>query len=172
MNLPKIKFDPARIPKLSQIRDMDPVLLSRILFGTILSLCVILASSTVYFYSKYTTLKNKPQVLSIKAPTNTEDTIKTIEDLILLPSGEAPASATVSNKEVLPDNPLFAKAQNGDKILIFKKAGKAILYRPSIHKIVDVMPAEWDEPTPTLDPAITASPTPPNQRKVLIEPKD
>ena len=32
------------------------------------------------------------------------------------------------------------EAKNGDKVLIYTQAGKAILYRPSDHKIVDVGP--------------------------------
>jgi len=38
----------------------------------------------------------------------------------------------------LADQGFFKSAENGDKVLIFVNAGKAILYRPTLNKVVDV----------------------------------
>lgn len=70
-----------------------------------------------------------------------EQAKKLIEDLsklIELPSGEAAVIATVSDQTKLTDREFFAQAENGDKVLIFSKSKKAILYRPSTGKIIEV----------------------------------
>src|SRR3990167_8021461 len=75
-------------------------------------------------------------------PAKTQEDVKNLTvnvgKLIELPKSEEPTIATVSNKEKLKDQPFFANAQNGDKVLIYTKSKKAILYRPSINKIIDV----------------------------------
>lgn len=58
--------------------------------------------------------------------------------LISLPKGEEPTVATVTDKEKLSDQPFFKDAENGDKVLIYKQSSKAILYRPSTNKVIDV----------------------------------
>lgn len=62
--------------------------------------------------------------------------------LLELPTGEQPTIATVSDVSKLQGQPFFAHGQNGDKVLIFAKAKKAVLYRPSIDKIIEVGPVE------------------------------
>ena len=61
--------------------------------------------------------------------------------LIILPQGETPAVATITDVERLKQNqPFFSQAKDGDKVLIYTKAKKAILYRPAENKIVEVAP--------------------------------
>ncbi len=55
-----------------------------------------------------------------------------------LPAGEQPTLATVADQEKLKGQEFFTHAQNGDKLLIYPKAKKAILYRPSTGKIIEV----------------------------------
>ena len=49
------------------------------------------------------------------------------------------ALATVSDPELLKNKSFFLSSEKGDRVLIFSKIGKAILYRPSINKIVEVV---------------------------------
>lgn len=72
-----------------------------------------------------------------------ENLVKTVGELMFLPS-EEPTIATVTDKEKLAKQPFFAQAENGDKVIIYTKAKKAILYRPSQKKIVDVAPLITD----------------------------
>lgn len=70
----------------------------------------------------------------------TREEIKTItgklSSLFELPKDEEPTLATILDKEKIKD-PFFNKAENGDKLLVYIKSGKAILYRPKINKIID-----------------------------------
>lgn len=59
--------------------------------------------------------------------------------LIALPD-ETPTVATVTDKEKLAAQPFFARAENGDKVLIYQTAQKAYLYRPGDHKLIEVAP--------------------------------
>jgi len=78
---------------------------------------------------------------------------------------ETPTIATVTDVNKLEDQPFFAKAQNGDKVLIFSAAQRAIIYRPSTNKVIDITPIQT---APSASPALeeesvstfTPSPTP------------
>jgi hypothetical protein len=63
----------------------------------------------------------------------------------LLPSGETPALATITDTAKLT-SPLFKTAHNGDKVLIYQTNHTAIIYRPSIDRIVAVGPVQIDTP--------------------------
>jgi hypothetical protein len=91
--------------------------------------------SAYYFYSKYQGAMNSPEKLPANEIKNLTDKIGKFMDL----PNEEPTLATVTDKEKLSGQPFFAKAQNGDKVLIFTQAQKAILYRPGANKIIEVM---------------------------------
>ncbi len=57
-----------------------------------------------------------------------------------LPDGEVPTMATISDVNKLKDQPFFKNSKNGDILLVYNKAGKAILYNPTDKKIVEVAP--------------------------------
>lgn len=60
--------------------------------------------------------------------------------LIVLPEGETPTIATVSNPEKLKDQAFFASAKAGDKVLIYTNAQKAFLYDPTSDRVINVAP--------------------------------
>lgn len=66
--------------------------------------------------------------------------IAAVSELVTLPENEIPTIATVSDLEKLKDQPFFARAQLGDKVLIYTRAQKAILYRPVDGKIIEIAP--------------------------------
>lgn len=63
--------------------------------------------------------------------------------LVTLPTDEKPTIATVTDLAQLNGQALFAKAQLGDKVIIYAKAKRAILYRPAENKIIEVAPLNY-----------------------------
>jgi flagellar basal body-associated protein FliL len=107
-----------------------------------------------YFYNKYTKAVANPDSV---AQQETSALVSKVGKLISLPADETPSVATVTDKEKLKDQTFVANTANGDKVLIYTKAKKAILYRPSTDKIVEVMPIAFSDaattPTTTPEPA-------------------
>ncbi|CAN5154175.1 hypothetical protein BH11PAT3_BH11PAT3_2920 [soil metagenome] len=60
--------------------------------------------------------------------------------LVDLPQGETPTIATVTDLKPLGSQEFFKDAQIGDKLLLFTRSKRAILYRPSTKKIIVVAP--------------------------------
>ncbi|MFA5770627.1 MAG: LytR C-terminal domain-containing protein [Patescibacteria group bacterium] len=101
----------------------------------LIALVLLSFSLTLYFYKKYQTAQ---KILQKQLnPDEREKLIAQVGKLIELPK-EEPTIANISDKEKLKDQSFFQNANNGDKVLIFTKAKKAILYRPSINKIIEV----------------------------------
>ncbi len=95
---------------------------------------LILAGS---FYMQLKKLKQTPQA---QAQVEAAELTAKVGRLIVLPAGETPTIATVSDPAALKDQAFFANAQKGDKVLIYAQAKKAILYSPTLNKIIDVAP--------------------------------
>lgn len=137
---------------------------------------VVLITTSFYFYSKYKSTKKILDNPTTQAKNDKEKLIKEVGTLIDLPN-EEPTLATVTNKEKLKSQPFFAKTENGDRVLIYTKAKKAILYRPSINKIIEVskINLETSSPTSTITPtkivelsSPTVTPTVVNKVKLVI----
>lgn len=60
---------------------------------------------------------------------------------MVLPQDEEPLLATVTDRTALK-TPFLREADDGDRILIYEKARRVIIYRPSIDKIIDIGPVE------------------------------
>lgn len=61
-----------------------------------------------------------------------------IEKVVALPD-EEPVLSTVQDKSKLTNTALRVRAENGDKLLIYSKAKRLIIYRPSTKKVVDML---------------------------------
>jgi hypothetical protein len=105
----------------------------------IISVLVILALiPSLYFYNQYQSTKDLLQNPKAQTNAQTKSLVDAVGRLIELPTNEQPRLATVTDVTQLAGQPFFAKAQNGDKVLIYAQLGKAILYRESINKIIEV----------------------------------
>jgi len=67
--------------------------------------------------------------------------MQSVSELMLLPEGELPLMATVTNAEDLKkEQAFYENVMNGDKVLIYQQNQKAIIYSPSRNVIVNVGP--------------------------------
>jgi uncharacterized protein HemX len=64
--------------------------------------------------------------------------IQTIGQAVMLPA-EEPELSTVTNTAKLTNQTLKTRAKNGDKLLVYAKAKRLIIYRPSNGKVVDML---------------------------------
>jgi hypothetical protein len=155
-----------------------PLPLRLLLFGIKLPLLLIVllligaAAGTAYGITQ------KPEVLGLssdpnaKAAAEVQSVIAEVSKLIDLPADEQPVLATVADVEKLKEQPFFRKAVNGDKVLIYGSDRRAILYRPSEKRILEVgaininqasptpAPVEGEEGEATPEPEETETPTP------------
>ncbi|MEK7606371.1 MAG: hypothetical protein AAB458_02145 [Patescibacteria group bacterium] len=92
--------------------------------------------STYYFYKKYT----EAQITGNQGTSEEEvqALVEKIGRLVVLPEGEIPTVATVADPSTLADQPFFADAQEGDKVLVYQIAQKAVLYNPTLDKVVNI----------------------------------
>jgi hypothetical protein len=120
-------------------------------------LCIALTVAGYFYYQ----FRHSKEVADAK---EIADLSQEIGQFMILPEGETPTLATVTDREKLAEQPFFQKAENGDKVLIYSQTGRAILYRPSQKKIVDVTTVNINTPGVTQPtepaPAPTPAPTP------------
>ncbi len=101
-----------------------------------------LRAKNVALSSKVTTLESNPQIAIQK---QTDELIAKVGALMQLPKDETPTIANVSDAaKAKQQSSFFDNAQNGDRVLMYVKAGQAILYRPSTSKIVLVAPLTFN----------------------------
>jgi len=107
------------------------------------------------------TVQQKPEIFGLSkgqaaVQAETDALVVAVGKLITLPTDETPTIATVTDVSKVKDQPFFKNAVNGDKVLIYTKAQKAILYDPTANKIVEVGAVNINnQPT-----SATASPQP------------
>lgn len=128
----------------------------------------------------YNWLQNNKQTVGVDGKLNSAAVKALIDEVgekIELPQNETPTIATVTDVTKLADQPFFRNAKNGDKVMIFGSTKEAILYRPSIHKIISVAPINATvnstvTPAPqaanvTGTPTVSLTPTPTKEAEKL-----
>jgi hypothetical protein len=119
-----------RLPKLRINRGNRQMLFTLVL--------ILAIAGCVYLF-----IQNRNKDEQLKNPTaatqaQNQELVSRVGQLLQLPEGE-PTVATVSDASKLKDE-FYKNAQNGDKVLFYVKGKKAILYRPSTNKIINVAP--------------------------------
>jgi hypothetical protein len=104
----------------------------------------LLVGASAFGYQYY--LQLNPQVVyAHKLQAMTQQVSKSLS----LPKDETPVVATVTDKGILPKQKFFSLAQNGDKILMYKKHKLAVLFRPTSGKVITQATLDFRDITPT-----------------------
>lgn len=98
---------------------------------------VLIAADAGVYHFKTSRPQPEPQP---SAQNEVQDLLTQIGTLIVLPTNEQPIVATVNDPEQLKGQAFFANAKKGDKVLIYNIARKAILYSPTLNRVIDVAP--------------------------------
>lgn len=82
--------------------------------------------------------QSKPEPINPNAASEKEvkELVQKVGKFMDLPD-ELPGIANVVDKSKISNEPFFAKAQDGDKLLVFVQSRKIILYRPSTNKVIE-----------------------------------
>lgn len=103
-------------------------------------LIVLLAILAVFFGFQYKQSQDDVARLSNpeeSAQAEIAEITEHISEIVTLPD-ETPSLATVNDPGKLRDQTFFLQAAKGDKVLIYTEAKRAVLYRPSTEKVVEV----------------------------------
>lgn len=90
----------------------------------------------LFALSGYLFMQNK----KLKSGSNEANDLKAkVSKIIDLPN-ETPVVGTVEDKDKFKDQPFFNGVENGDRLLIFPEAKKAVIYREKDNKLINVGP--------------------------------
>lgn len=112
----------------------------KIITGLILAM-VLCVGAVFQLYSELKILKNP----NLAEQREIESIVKKLGKLMELPLGETPTVATVTDPEKLKDQAFFLNSKVGDKVVVYEKSQKVILFRPNENKIIEVSPFNLPE---------------------------
>lgn len=102
--------------------------------------------STIYLYIE---LKEARELASSSQAVSAEEVAKItteISKFMRLPDNEQPTVLTVNNVDQLKkQQQFFEHAKDGDKVLIYQQNRRAILYRPTDKKVIEVTPIAFND---------------------------
>lgn len=116
-----------------------------------LLLLVLIAAPGYYFYAKHQDTRRRLNELQAQQEDMPTALINKVGRHVLLPEGEQPTIATVTDVSKLSGQPFFARAAKDDKVLVYNQSRRAILYRPSVDKVIEAAPLNTEAA-----PAVTA----------------
>lgn len=104
------------------------------------ALLVVVIGAAVFFYGEWQRYRDDPvEAQEDQIQRDVNKVVRKVGKLMFLPEDEVPSLVTVDNKDEINENQEFFRlTEDGDKMLIYRQARKAILYRPKINKIVNV----------------------------------
>jgi hypothetical protein len=136
------------------------------IIGVLILVILLLGAGLAFYYQKYQKVKKNPDIVTKE---ETQAIVEKVGKLIDLPKDETPTLATILDKEKLKDQAFFNNAKNGDKILIYTKAQKAIIYREADNKIINVGPVTLNQSNQVLISVVNAGGNTADAQKKVAE---
>lgn len=122
------------------------------MFWVLLAGGIALLAVLIYIFYQYYSLrqqiKSNPGLADKAAVEQAKKLADEVGKLVFLPTDEIPTVATVTDITKLKAQVFFKGAKNGDKVLIYAKAKKAILYDPILNKIIEIGPVNMGTSIP------------------------
>lgn len=109
--------------------------MKQFLIGILVVFAILGATGTAYYFQRYSALKSNPNA---EAEKQSAALVAALGEHIELPKDETPSVVTIVDKTKLNDQAFFKMAENGDILFAYINTKEAILYRPSIDKIIQV----------------------------------
>jgi hypothetical protein len=133
-----------------------------------IALVLIVGGGFYYYY--YT---QSPAGKEAKAKAETASLIKQVSKLMILPTDDEPAIFDITDPSQLSSQQaFFAGAEKGDKLMVYSKTAKAIIYSPKRDVIVIVGPVTFDQNAKnTSAQAVPVTPTAPSNTSPTTTPK-
>ena len=93
------------------------------------------------FLWNYYAIKTSDSLFIQAEQAKVTEIVNKVGKLFFLPTGEVPEVDTITNINLLlVDQPFYKNAMNGDVVLVYKKAAKAVIYSPSRNLIINTGP--------------------------------
>ena len=133
------------------LSDYDFKKIGLFLAGFIIFILAVVGSvGTFYYLKKYKTTEQRFREAAVVSQQDVKALLAKVGKLIKLPEDELPTIATVTDLEKLKNQPFFAKAKVGFKVLLYPQNKKAILYDPIENLVIEVGPLIIPTPSPQL----------------------
>ncbi len=105
-------------------------------------LVLCLSFFAYHYYRMYTRLRDVSKEIpqQQKTPDNPAAiVVAAVERHILLPQGEQPLVAKVTDVKLLANIPFFGNALPGDEVIVYCKNSLSVLYSPARDKVIEVI---------------------------------
>lgn len=102
-----------------------------------------IAAFAVASYFTYLRIELQKSVQDVAQPVEVEtdeEMLARINKVYALPKTDTPSIMYFDDINSIPQQDFFKKALPGDRLVVYEKIGKAILYRPSTKQIIEISP--------------------------------
>ncbi len=127
---------------------------------SILILIIILLLAFAIFKKFYNPIDESNKKTDQLSEKQVASIVKKISKLIVVPSDEKPMIVPILNAdELIAEQRFYIGSEDGDYVIVYPNAKKAIIYRESENKLINVGPVIVDQPATTTTQQSTTTQT-------------
>jgi hypothetical protein len=130
---------------------------SKLIFGIMIVITVVAIVMAVKSNNKVKALQSATGGNAAANAVEIEKIVAEVGKHLVLPESEVPTMAMVSDLSKLKDQPFFERAELGDIVLIYASTRRAVLWRPSAQKIIEISAINLPAPVVSTSPAATTA---------------
>ena len=111
---------------------------SKIAFAVLIVITAVSLVTAIRQSNKVKSLQMSAVAQGGQSPADIQKIVSEVSKHIVLPETETPTMAMVSDLSKLKGQPFFERTELGDIVLIYGTSRRAVLWRPSAQKIIEV----------------------------------